>query len=111
MTAAILVLTIAGWTAAGACYRLCTRGIARSEFHRLYSCCYAAAAFAFPVCLVGVLYWWWRLEMLWTPDELPEIESWMTRWTLLLVFSVFAGSFAIVQLRRGIPPARGDGGA
>jgi hypothetical protein len=41
--------------------------------------------------------------MLWTPDELPEIESWLKLWSALLILSVSAGCFGIVQLRRGIP--------
>ena len=58
------------------------------------------ALLALPFCLMGSSYWWWRLGMLWTPDELPGIQFRFRLWVGLAAFTVALAASAIILLRR-----------
>ena len=60
---------------------------------------------ALPFCLVGFLYWWWRLGMFWTPDELPGIKFRFRLWLVLLGLALGVFSCLLAMRKRGKSPA------
>ena len=61
---------------------------------------------ALPFCLVGVSYWWWRLGMLWTPDELPGIKFRFGLW--LMLFGLALGAVICLLAVRKRDRGRAD---
>jgi hypothetical protein len=58
------------------------------------------AALALPVCAFQAFIWWWRLGMLWTPDELPGIQLRYRLWVSLLVVALTVTVAVVILLRR-----------
>ena len=101
MTAIFLLVLFAGWTAGGVCLRFLWRRGHQTTPRRVGICVLSLALFALPLCGVGALYWWWRLGMLWTPDELPGIQFQFRLWVALFTsIGVLAVSTILLLLRR-----------
>jgi hypothetical protein len=101
MTAFFLMVLFAGWGAGAACLRYLWRRSRQTRTRTAGLVMLSLSLFTLPLCAVGAFYWWWRLGMLWTPDELPGIQFQFRLWTALLVFiAVLAVSTIALLFRR-----------
>jgi hypothetical protein len=100
MTGFILIVLFGGWAIGALCLRACVFRRGRTPSQTASICVLTLALLALPICAVGVFYWWWRLGMLWTPDELPGIKAWLRLWAALAAVSFVAGGAAFFYLRQ-----------
>lgn len=100
MTGIYLFVLFAGWAAGAVCLRFLWRRGHQTGARRVGIYVMSLALFALPICGVGALYWWWRLGMLWTPDELPGIQFQFRMWGALLASSSLLAVSTFIFLAR-----------